>query len=861
VTRHPSPHFTSVSLPGAFNTRRADLPHELRTPGNFADIEGEQTIRGMPFAFGPAEGANVVLLEDEPVSVALGGAKATHVLFVHAVEDVPEGMNIRYTGDEMAGRLGGVVSEYAFEYEDGSSESTPILRGFSIQQARIAGGLGLSISWVCVPATDDRVLPSADEALAMETPPTASSFGLAPTRTAAGAAAVRGSGEPGLLWIGAVRNPRPDVPLRAVTCQPREERSALYAVTLGAVSGHPLRPGTRKKLKLHLPDAVELNAINEVDEADIGIDLGVVISARAVLDYDHARWVSEKAVVQPSRSEREVIVEYAAHPQARLYVGEEVYELGDSEFASLQIPAAERPVRLRFVERDAGADVAVRLHLHGAAGEYLPPRGYHRKVNRVWHQDNYAEFASGENQYAYVDGECVADLPLGTVYVEISRGYEIAPVRTTVEVTPETDELVFELERVLRWRERGWVTADTHVHFLSPQTALLEGKAEGVNVVNVLASQWGELFTNVGDFDGKTTFGADEHDRGEFLVRVGSENRMPVLGHISLLGYQGGLIHPLCTAGPNEAAYGDPLEVTMAEWAQRCIDQGGLVVLPHMQFLQIEHAADFVLGVVNAFELMHMNPLDPNASWFPYALSPYGLADWYRYLNLGYHVPLTGGSDKMSAEILLGGIRAYAQLGERELTYENWMDAVRGGNTFVTVGPLVEASVEGVPPGGRVQLPPGGGTVQVEWLVESLRVPVDAIEIVVGGLISDSTGGGELSARGSAEVRVSASTWIAVRVRGSYHGRPDDIAAHTSAVHVLVEGSELFSEADSIAVLEQIQGAIAYVDTIAPRPEARRFNQLRATLETAHNRLHQRMHAAGVYHRHPLHDPTEPHEH
>ena len=31
-----------------------------------------------------------------------------------------------------------------------------------------------------------------------------------------------------------------------------------------------------------------------------------------------------------------------------------------------------------------------------------------------------------------------------------------------------------------------------------------------MNVVNLLASQWGELMTNVGDFDGKTTWGSRE---------------------------------------------------------------------------------------------------------------------------------------------------------------------------------------------------------------------------------------------------------------------------------------------------------------------------------------------------------------
>ena len=99
-------------------------------------------------------------------------------------------------------------------------------------------------------------------------------------------------------------------------------------------------------------------------------------------------------------------------------------------------------------------------------------------------------------------------------------------------VTPTTETSRLSWTRCCTGAKHGWVTADTHVHFLSPQTALLEGKAEGVNVVNLLASQWGEMFSNVSDFDGqarrwaRSDFGGD----GEFLVRVGTENRMQVLG-------------------------------------------------------------------------------------------------------------------------------------------------------------------------------------------------------------------------------------------------------------------------------------------------------------------------------------------
>jgi len=45
-----------------------------------------------------------------------------------------------------------------------------------------------------------------------------------------------------------------------------------------------------------------------------------------------------------------------------------------------------------------------------------------------------------------------------------------------------------------------------------------------VNIINLLASQWGELMTNVGDFDGRNTWAVARWAAdGEWLVRVGTE--------------------------------------------------------------------------------------------------------------------------------------------------------------------------------------------------------------------------------------------------------------------------------------------------------------------------------------------------
>jgi hypothetical protein len=189
------------------------------------------------------------------------------------------------------------------------------------------------------------------------------------------------------------------------------------------------------------------------------------------------------------------------------------------------------------------------LHIHGEYGEYLPPLDRHRLLNPMWFEDYAPEFPHlGIHFSTYIPGETRVRLPLGRIYLEVSKGFEIRPLRTIATVQANTEVITLELEKVLRWRERGWATADTHVHFLSPSTAALEGSAEGVNVVNLLASQWGELMTNVGDFDGKSTFGSRESGGdGEWLVRVGTENRQHVLGHISLLGYRGEAITPLCS--------------------------------------------------------------------------------------------------------------------------------------------------------------------------------------------------------------------------------------------------------------------------------------------------------------------------
>ena len=361
--------------------------------------------------------------------------------------------------------------------------------------------------------------------------------------------------------------------------------------------------------------------------------------------------------------------------------------------------------------------------------------------------------------------------------------------------------------------------------------------------------------TNVGDFDGRTTLGSRESGGdGEYLVRVGTENRQHVLGHISLLGYRGPIIAPMTTGGPDESALGDPVEILLTEWARQCKKQGGLVVLPHFPQPRAEHAASIVAGEIDAIETTSMSNLYRG-------IDPYSLSDWYRYLNCGYFVAAVGGTDKMSATTAVGAVRTYARIpADREFDYESWMQAVRSGNTFATYGPLLEFSVEGKPAGSRIAMRAGGGTVAVEWQAASVTIPMSRVELIVNGEVRESKRIDPREEKGSWTVSVPRSSWIALLVRGHYADRREMIAAHSSPVMVEVEGTPFFAAADALTILEQIEGSIAYLDTLAVRPEVEAYKRMRLVLTGAHRAIHNRLHRQGTMHRHtPATDHPEHH--
>ena len=843
-----SPLFTPLSVRGNVSFARlpaAGVSKPLAEAAHRA-ATGSCVSYGIPFTIRRA-----VLVKDKPVSVKLAPVRARWLVFLHTSDIRPQ------TPDEHGfvsptrgrGQLGEHAADYVAVYADGSERRAAVRRRH--QLGAFTRGWGEN----CFEAVGHRKplpLPSGSG----QVNPNAA-WGRLQTR------AESGDWAPLLNWLWAWENPQPRKAIVGIRFEPVCGTVLVSAVTAGKVSENPIRWRSRRKAVLRLRRGETLDP--NVDDwgllQQIRLDLGQVISAARRPLYPNDSWAKTYNNRVPDLSPREALIEYTAHPDAHFHLlgGRTVpvsrlEEKGRAGRLEVVEPSTQR-VTLRAVEKGTGRPVAVKLHVHGQAGEYLAPIDRHRIINHDWFQDYSVDFAHrGVHPCTYIPGETVIHLPRGRVYIEVSKGFEIRPVRKVVRVGRATREIVVEIEKVLPWREKGWVSADTHVHFLSPPSAQLEGAGEGVNVVNLLASQWGELMTNVGDFDGQTTFGSKEAGGdGEHLVRVGTENRQHVLGHISLLGYRGALIAPMTTGGPDESALGDPVACLLTQWAQRCKAQDGVVVLPHFPNPRAEHAATIVTGNVDGTEMTAWGNL--------YAgIDPYSLSDWYRYLNCGYLTAAVGGTDKMSASTAVGTVRTYARIDpDRPFTYEAWKDAIRAAHTFVTYGPLLELAVEGSPPGSRIRMNGTGGTVDVTWQVASVTVPMSRVELVVNGEIREGKAVRPGEDAGHWSVTLDKSSWLALLVRGHYADKPEIIAAHSTPVMVELDGSEFLAAADAVTILDQIEGALAYLDTVGTRAETRAYKRMRLLLTAAHRQLHNRMHQAGRYHHHTPKDDHPQH--
>jgi hypothetical protein len=483
-------------------------------------------------------------------------------------------------------------------------------------------------------------------------------------------------------------------------------------------------------------------------------------------------------------------------------------------------------VHVRVSDSATGRPTPVRIRIGGADGTYYPPLGRPTDFPVGRNEDVGGHVYLNGKRYAYIAGDAEFLLPTAVpLAVEIRKGPGYVPIQETVTLGAGQLTLRFALRR---WTDERWntlVAADSRCHFLTPHAARLEGAAEGLDLVNLLAtpqdypSPDGHMYRpipNMTAFSGQ----APALDG----VYVNTFNVHPALGRLALLNCHRA-VFPLTFGHADETD-----DWSLSDWCDQCHRKRGLVVWSDAYRAEAgltggEALVNAILGKVDAIEI------DAGERSAPF------LPAWYRLLNAGLRLPLVGGSGKDGNRVVLGGVRTLTPGGDAR-SYSEWVEHVRAGQSVVTNGPFLRLAIDGQPFPSRVvretdrPLPVRAESASV--------VPFDRMELIVNGspvAAARADSGDVFTVALDAEVNLPAGGWVAARCWGQAKSDPyphGPAFAHTSAAWVEVGGRPIPRKAEAVAALRRgVEGVRHWVEVEGRFTNPRRKDHLLALCDAA----------------------------
>src|SRR4051794_20744817 len=496
--------------------------------------------------------------------------------------------------------------------------------------------------------------------------------------------------------------------------------------------------------------------------------------------------------------------------------------------AHAQTDGSGKAIICRVIDRGSGRPVPARVRLVDEHSNEVVPLGH---VPALAEDAQEGDVRFQGRRYCYVDGEFHVDPRRLPLQYQVLKGYEYGIAGGDLTATLTRDgTYTIPLSRWSAVGDRGWYSGDIHIHHIAPRTCRLEMDAEDLNVANILTS---DFTKDRKEFEGKL----NAYSSGKSLIYVNQEFRSDHFGHMCVLNLKQ-LLEPVAIQQP----YAYPLH---AQVCDRVHAQGGYVSWAHFPSMPaLESPLDVAMEKLDGLEILCV--LEPRElpvfvrKQVPEMGANSGLRMWYRYLNCGFQLAATAGTDKMTTFVTVGANRVYAHV-DGEFNYPNWVDALKRGRTFVSNNPIVTFTVNGQEPGARLSLAAGKSrALQVFARAES-QLPYDKLEIVRNGevIASASPSGPRHQAEIRLEHALRGSCWIAARAMedlGRYPGvnfsgvhrsegtlfsslygtrRPENVFAHTSPVYATVDGKPVRSWDDAQYYVGYMQHAIDWLKSDA----------------------------------------------
>lgn len=412
-------------------------------------------------------------------------------------------------------------------------------------------------------------------------------------------------------------------------------------------------------------------------------------------------------------------------------------------------------------DKGTGHKIEAKVNVLGAAGNFIAP------------SDAILKIGPG-SPFFYSDGEFQVGVGRGWVRIRVERGTEYVPAQIDLEIPSRGDVVIdVELERWSELSNLGWHPGNTHIHYNEKENQpdrrlTLDPRVEDLRMTAVsILKRWDLEYATNKYSPGVLT----EFSSTNYYVQCGEENRHNCIGahdvgygHIMLLSIRN-VVEPV-----SRGLLVDRFDPDYPPLIYACDDthrQGGIVIWCH-NGKGMEAPVAAALGKVDAYNLF-----DP--SWNNREYDTY-----YKMLNTGIRLPVSTGSDWF----ISSANRVYAYTGDA-FEYESWVQALKGGRTFITNGPSLLMLVNGESAGSEVEISPGGSlTTTVNW---SSHYTISRVEIVFNGNVvaEESFPFGSRNGSMEKEIEVFSDGWVVSRIssssRDSYN---QPIFAHTSPVYI-----------------------------------------------------------------------------
>ena len=511
------------------------------------------------------------------------------------------------------------------------------------------------------------------------------------------------------------------------------------------------------------------------------------------------------------------------------------------------------PRKLLHVEvKDARDRSSARVSITDAKGRFYAP------TNSWIHGDDsrYPNLQPMEQFYFHTDGFFQVLVPDQELRIVVSKGPEYEINEVSLGHDGNTSEHIdIELKRLsfpASYEGKYW-SGDLHVHMnygghyrATPQTLARQAEAEDVNFVYNLIVNKEQRIPDVSYFSPQP----DDASSGQTMIMHAQEYHTSLWGHLGLLNLTSHLLLPDYVGYPYTAV--ESLFPDNGWVADRAHDQDALVGYVHpfldsdifpQQSADLTHAlpVDAALGKVDYYELVGFAHHHASA------------AVWYHMLNCGLRIPAGAGTDAMTNYASLRGPvgvnRVYIRKSD-QLTREAVGEGIRAGNGFVTNGPLLGLTANGMGPGSVIEFSKGQELQLQIWMRSAF--PVDRVDVIYNGVVIDShlMTGQRMSFDLEKNISMDNPGWLLLRA-WNHESHPDVFDcypyASTNPIYIATEESAVRSAKSGKFFLEWVDRIEAVTST---HPAFR--------TESERQKILQDISAARSFYQHCVNQPTIP---